>query len=517
MTKIYEEVKLDCKAKFPILYFQTSEEARLGRMLKRIADDLSRTLICWTSTEGLKDPKGETVGAPGTNDIGRMLDEVRKFPTPAIIFLKDPHRFLEDIRTNRRFRDLYHDLKGKKKTLVICSPVLKIPDELTQEITIVDFPLPDEDELGEILNEAIEGLREQAEDGDEVAQEILPGIEKQNTENRDNIIRAMLGLTGETAENIVSKCIAMHSLDISVILQEKQQAIRKSGLLEFYPAGMTVDVGGLDNLKKWLTLRQKTFGQEAIDYGLPAPKGVVLLGIPGTGKSLVAKKLASMWNLPLLRMDVGKLFGSLVGQSEENARKALALAESISPAILWVDEIEKAFSFGSGDNGTSQRVFATLLTWMQEKKKPCFLIATANDISGLPPELQRKGRFDEIFFLDLPNPQERAEIFKVHLKRFKYTNPENDFDISKLVSESETFVGAEIEQAIIDALYIAFDDNKRKIKTADLLFTLKKVVPQAKSQMEKIESLRTWLKEGRALPASATDNSGNKNKRKVEL
>jgi len=513
---IFDEIKLDCKAKFPILYIQTSEETRLGKILKKIADDLDRNLICWTSTDGLKTPNGEAVGAPGTTDISRMLDEVKKYPNPAIVFVKDPHKFLDEIRINRKFRDLYHELKGRKKTMVICSPVMKIPEELSQEITIVDFPFPEETELGLILDEAIGGLKETAEDGDEKAVEVLKIIEKQNKEHRDEIIRAMLGLTSETAENIVSKCIANHSLDINVILQEKQQAIRKSGLLEFYPTDRNlVEVGGLDNLKRWLKIRQKTFGQEAVDYGLPAPKGVVLVGLPGTGKSLVAKALASMWGLPLIRLDVGSLFGSLVGQSEERTRKALAMAESVSPAILWVDEVEKAFSFGSGDNGTSQRVFASILTWMQEKKKPCFLIATANNIAALPPELQRKGRFDEIFFLDLPNDKEREEIFKVHLKRFKYGL--KDFEFPILVKESDTMVGAEIEQSIIDAMYVAFDEGKRKIKTADIVATLKKIVPQSKSNGEQITALRNWLKEGRAISASASVEDETKNKRKVEL
>jgi hypothetical protein len=524
MTKsFYEDLSLFCKAKYSVLWAQTSEEVRLMKMLNRIAKDLGRQLIVWSCTDGLREFKididgvpipGDAIGGTGTNDIKRMLAEIEKHPNPAIFVLKDPHKSLENTVVNRMFRDIYHALKGKKKTIVICSPVLDIPAEMMQEVTIIDFPLPDETELGQILDDAVEGLKEQADEGDEKAKEVLAVIQKQVDEGRDDIIRAGMGLGSETFENIISKCIAMHSIDVQVILQEKQQAIRKGGLLDFFPADdKMVEIGGLDTLKMWLDLREKTFGQEAIDYGLPAPKGLILLGIPGTGKSLTAKSIASRWHLPLIRLDVGSLFGSLVGQSEERTRKALEMAESISPAILWIDEIEKAFSFGGGDNGTSMRVFASILTWMQEKKKPCFVVATANNVYALPPELQRKGRFDEIFFIDLPNDKERKEIFEVHLRKHKYAP--KDFDLNALVSASTDYVGAEIEQAVIDAMYIAFNDKKRKIKTADILVTLKKIVPQSRSMGEAISASREWLKEGRAISASAP--IAEKSRRNVEV
>ncbi|MDD1675893.1 MAG: AAA family ATPase, partial [Methanomicrobiales archaeon] len=235
-------------------------------------------------------------------------------------------------------------------------------------------------------------------------------------------------------------------------------------------------------------------------YGLPAPKGIALIGIPGTGKSLTAKMIAGLWRLPLLRLDVGSLFGSLVGESEERTRRALTLAETIAPCILWVDELEKAFSFGSGDSGTSQRVFASLLTWMQDKSAPCFVVATANNIAALPPELLRKGRFDEIFFLDLPNADERREILSVHLRKRNWIPAE--FDLDTLVQESEGYVGAEIEQTIIDAMYLAFNQELRKITTEDIRACLKQQVPLSRSQRETVEMLRRWLHEGRALSAS---------------
>jgi len=513
---LMEEVSVLCRAKYPCIWVPTSEEARLGRVLKHIAQDIRRDLLCWTYTEGLRNPAGEPIGGQGTNDPMKMLDEVKKYPNPAIIMLKDIHKFLQDPRVNRKFRDIYHILKGMRKTIIISSPVLDIPPEMMAEVTIIDFQLPEADELETILDDAIEGLREQAEE-DEKAREVLTIIEAQVKEHREAILNAAMGLTSETFENICAKCLALHNMDVNIIMEEKQQAIRKSGLLEFYPAQATMnDVGGLENLKMWLDLREKAFSPAAKAYGLPAPKGIIMVGIPGTGKSLTAKAIASRWQMPLLRMDVGSLFGSLVGQSEDRTRQALALAEGMSPCLLWVDEIEKAFSFGGGDNGTSQRVFASILTWMQEKKKPVFLIATANNIAALPPELQRKGRFDEIFFLDLPTAKERAAIIEVQLRKHAKMDTK-DFDMEKLVAASHEFVGAEIEQAIIDAMYVAFSDNGRKINTKDVLGTLNKVVPISKSQRETIDALRQWLNEGRAISASESEKESSKKARIIEV
>lgn len=518
MTLI-EDIEVCCRAKYPLLLVQTSEEARLGRILKKIAGDINRDLLCWTYTEGLKNPAGEPVGGQGTNDPMRMLEEVKKYPSPAIIMLKDVHQYLKDPRVNRKFRDVYHVLKSLKKTIVLCSPVIEIPPEMMAEVTIIDMQLPEYDELGIILDEAVEGLQEQAESGDEKAQAVWDIISPQVEKNREALLNAGLGLTSENFENITAKCLALHNMDVNTIIGEKKQAIRKSGLLEFYPAQTTMsDVGGLENLKNWLMLREKAFSPAAKEYGLPAPKGVILVGIPGTGKSLTAKAIAAAWKMPLLRMDVGSLFGSLIGQSETRTRQALDLAETMSPCILWVDEVEKAFTFGGGDNGTSQRVFASILTWMQEKKKPVFLIATANNIAALPPELQRKGRFDEIFFLDIPTARERKDIITVQLKKHARMAAK-DFDMEKLVAASSDFVGAEIEQSIIDAMYRAFSEKARKITTADIMETMSKVVPIIKSQKETIDELRKWLREGRAISASEVEikEQGARKARTVEV
>ena len=268
-------------------------------------------------------------------------------------------------------------------------------------------------------------------------------------------------------------------------------------------------VGGLGRLKEWLKLREPAFTQEARQYGLPEPKGLALIGIPGTGKSLSAKMIASLWQLPLIRMDMGAVFGGLVGQSEENIRRALTLAETISPCVLWIDEMEKALATGAGDSGTSLRVFGTLLTWMQDKKKPVFHVATANDVGRLPPELLRRGRFDEIFFLDLPNAEERKEIFAVHLR--KRGRRASAYDLTRLAVAAEGYDGAEIEQAIIDAMYVAFNDSgktRRDFTTDDILATLRRQVPMSQSQREVIAALRQWLQDGRAMSASYPDEVG---------
>jgi SpoVK/Ycf46/Vps4 family AAA+-type ATPase len=288
--------------------------------------------------------------------------------------------------------------------------------------------------------------------------------------------------------------------DIDLVTEEKKQIIRESEALEFYAVTETPsDVGGLGVLKDWLRLRERAFSQEARAYGLPAPKGIALIGIPGTGKSLTAKMIGGLWRLPLLRLDVGSLFGSLIGESEERARRALRLAETCAPCVVWIDELEKALAHGGMDSGTSTRVFGTILTWMQEKKASCFVVATANDISSLPPELLRKGRFDEIFFLDLPTLEERQEIFNVHLRKRKRLP--QDFDLVRLARDAEGYVGAEIEQAIIDAMYLGFNAG-REFTTEDIAATLKRQVPLSVSQRETIGALRNWLREGRAQSAS---------------
>ncbi|MFQ3650704.1 MAG: AAA family ATPase, partial [Gemmataceae bacterium] len=322
----------------------------------------------------------------------------------------------------------------------------------------------------------------------------------------EKILQAALGLSVAQAQRVFARAIVADGIlddaDIALVTEEKRQIIHESEALEFFPTTQTPeDVGGLQALKNWLRLRERAFTREAREYGLPAPRGIALIGIPGTGKSLVAKMIAGLWRLPLFRLDAGALFGSLVGESEERTRRALRLAEATAPSLLWIDEVEKALAHGGMDSGTSARVFASVLTWMQEKTAPVFVVATANDISRLPPELLRKGRFDEIFFLDLPAWSERCEILAVHLRK-RRRNPVQ-FDLEQLSSQSEGYVGAELEQAILDAMYVGFNEG-REFTTQDVSYALSKQVPLSVSQRETIEMLRMWLREGRAQSASLT-------------
>jgi SpoVK/Ycf46/Vps4 family AAA+-type ATPase len=317
-----------------------------------------------------------------------------------------------------------------------------------------------------------------------------------NPDLQREVAEAALGLTESEARQVFDKTsVRDKKFSIPTILQEKKHIIRKSGILEFYEAKVGMEsVGGLPNLKSWLAKREASFNQKARDFGLPSPKGILLLGVPGCGKSLAAKAISSGWQMPLLRLDVGKVFGSLVGSSEENMRRAIQTAEAVAPAIMWLDELEKGFSgtksSGSSDGGTTARVFATFLTWLQEKTSPVFVIATANDVSQLPPELLRKGRFDEIFFVDLPNRKERVDILRIHLQR-RNRDPEN-FDLGRLVEASAGYSGSELEEVIVTGLYNAFDEGggDTDITTEGLLAAMTEVIPFSQTMRERLSGMR---------------------------
>jgi len=323
-------------------------------------------------------------------------------------------------------------------------------------------------------------------------------------QGRERLVEAALGLTYVEAENVFAKSIVRNkTFDVPTILSENKHIIRKSGILEYYEAQESLDeIGGLETLKSWLQKRRGAFTSKARDFGLPLPKGILLIGVPGCGKSLTAKAVGAAWQMPLLRLDVGKIFGGLVGASEENIRKALKTAEAIAPAVLWLDEMEKGFS-GTGssnmsDGGTTSRVFGTFVTWMQEKTSPVFVIATANDVRSLPPELLRKGRFDEIFFVDLPSRDERKQVFEIHLKK-KRRDPAT-LDLGKIVEATPEFSGAEIEQAVVSALYDAFD-GETDLTTEGIVGSAREIVPLAVTMKEGIDGMREWART-RARPAS---------------
>ncbi len=483
------ELDVYLRARFTLLVAVTLEEERLLQKVKALCERTRRAGLAWDSAEGFSVLAGRSLSAPAARDPLTALEQIDKSEGETLFVLKDFHESWGNAQIKRKLRSVVQRLKFTKKTILITSPTRKIPDELKDEAVLIDFAPPAAAELEQVLDSLTN----------------TPGVKINLTSlGREKLVQAALGLTAAQASRVFAQAVvargALDDLSIDLVTEEKKQIIRESEALEFYPVNETIDnVGGLGVLKDWLRLRERAFGSQAREYGLPAPKGIALIGIPGTGKSLTAKMIGGLWRLPLLRLDVGALFGSLVGESEERARRALRLAETVAPCLVWIDEMEKGLAHGGMDSGTSTRVFGTILTWMQEKTAPCFVVATANDISSLPPELLRKGRFDEIFFLDLPTPAERREIFAVHLRKRKRLPV--DYDLPALADASEGYVGAEIEQAVIDAMYIGFNEN-REFTTQDILSALQRQVPLSVSQRETIGGLRTWLSEGRAQSAS---------------
>lgn len=494
-----QELQLLIKARYPLIYVVSWDERRIEELLRAIAAERRKRLFTWSVTEGVVaiDTLQPTPIDPAAISPLQALQYVDDSREAAIFVLKDFHRFLapdvvvdgrlEDVRIVRKLRDLARSLKKSEKTLIFLSPLLRLPPELEKEISVLDFSLPTLEELDEALERIIRSAGVRG-----MLQLNLSG------EERERVLKAAQGLTVSEAENVFAKSVvSRHSFDLDVIISEKKQLIRKSGILEYTePNEHLGHVGGLAELKRWLQKRQLAFSARARQFGLPEPRGLLLLGVPGGGKSLVAKATANLWQLPLLRLDMGKVFSQMVGSSEENIRSALRLAETVSPAVLWLDEIEKGLSgMGSSDRsdaGTAARVFSSFLIWLQEKTAPVFVIATSNNIHMLPPELLRKGRFDEIFFVDLPSQEEREEIFSIHLAK-RHREPA-EFDLARLAREAEGFSGAEIEQVLISALYDAFDDAERKLTEADLLNAIATTVPLSRTMREQVTALRNWAR-----------------------
>ena len=411
--------------------------------------------------------------------------------TPALFLLKDFNRFLTDISISRKLKNVSRILKLQPKTIVIIGSELNIPKELHDLITVLQFNLPQETEITQELTRLINSLNLK------IDQQLF-----------ESLTRACQGLSLERIRRVLSKIIATYKTidesSISVLLSEKKQIISQTEILEYWSVNEKIsNLGGLDNLKDWLKKRKTSFGIQASNYGLPTPRGLLLIGIQGTGKSLTAKAIANEWQLPLLKLDVGKLFGGIVGESESRLRQMIEVAETLSPCILWIDEIDKAFSYNEskGDSGTSNRVLATFISWLSEKTKPVFVVATANNVDLLPLEILRKGRFDEIFFLDLPQKEEREQIYKIHLQEFR-PNSWTLFDYPRLAQLSESFSGAEIRQSIIDGMYHAFYE-KREFTTDDICLALTELIPLAHLENNQTRKLQNWASSGRIRLASS--------------
>lgn len=496
-----QDIEILIRARYPLISIVSWEEERVLRLLDDIAARYDKIVMQWSINTGLARYRpgvgGLIEGKKGTKDPILALREIEVTRNePAIFVLRDFHRFMDEAPVIRGLRDLAHVLRDTYATVVLLGPVGKVPPELEKELTLVDFPLPGRRELEGLFARIVEEARDN------------PDLRIETSEQtRGPLLESAIGLTLTEAENVFAKILLRHGRltadEAPEVYQEKRQIVRKSGLLEYIDADDSIDsVGGLVHLKDWLRKRRRAFESHARRFGLPVPKGLLLLGVQGCGKSLTAKAVARFWQMPLLRLDMGKLFGGLVGSSEENARKAIRLAESLSPAILWIDEIDKGFSglqsSGMSDSGTTARVFGTLLTWLQEKTAPIFVIATANNVEQLPPELMRQGRFDEIFFIDLPDPLERAEVFRIHLD--KRRRDPAAYQLPVLAKASEGFSGAEIEQSIVAGLYDAFDSGQ-DLDQDLLLEALRRTRPLSRVMAEEIERRRIWA-QGRTRPAS---------------
>ena len=486
------------RARYPLIYLVSWEEQRLDGILQDVAQNHGKALLQWSITRGLRRVSGGRSMAISeqSRDPVEALGAVAKLTEPSLVVLKDFHPFLDSAPVVRAMRELAQDLKSTYTTVILLSPTLTIPVELEKEISVLDVPLPSFRDLYQLLKEIVTVVRK----GNKARVELTK-------DQAEQIIKAAQGLTLSEAENAFAKAIANDGVldkdDIRLVLEEKRQVIRKSGLLEFVPVEQELaHVGGLDELKGWLNGRTGAFSEPARKFGLPAPKGLLLLGVQGCGKSLTSKAIASVWSLPLLRLDLGRIFSSLIGSSEENLRRAIRVAESVSPAVLWIDEIEKGLAGSAGaavtDSGVSARVFGSLLTWLQEKTAPVFVVATANRIEALPPELLRKGRFDEIFFIDLPSSAERREIFRIHISRRK--RDPAAFDLDALSMASAGYSGSEIEQAVIAGLYYAFGEGT-ELRQAHVMKAVQEAFPLSSTMGEDIARLREWAK-NRTRPAS---------------
>ncbi|MCB0329178.1 MAG: AAA family ATPase [Bdellovibrionales bacterium] len=505
MEDFQAELDICLRARFTLLVAVTREEERLLKAMKGLCEKRSRPLYTWDSADGFKTLIDDTPAPGATLDPLAALSEIERAETNGVYVLLDFHDAGNHPTVKRKLRSLAQSLKYTKKSIIISSPYSQFPEELKDVAVTIDFPLPSERELSAVLDTMLK----------------TPGAKIEvSDKEREEIVRAARGLTASQAQRVFARAIVndgrLDRDDIQVVIDEKKAIIKESEALDYYPTNIGLEnVGGLEVLKEWLKLRTKAFSEEAKAYGIEDPKGVALIGIPGTGKSLSAKMIASMWMMPLLRLDIGAMFNQFYGQSEERTRRALKIAEAVAPCVLWIDEIEKGLGGGYGEGQTTQRVFGTILTWMQEKTSPCFVVATANDVALLPPELLRKGRFDEVFFLDLPTRAEREAIFKVHLKK-RRRDPEQ-FDTRQLAEDSAGYVGAEIEQAIVDAMVVGFNQG-REFTTNDIIETLKRQVPLSVAQKEKIGALQEWLDQGRAQPASRHEgDSGERERLKRQL
>ena len=496
MEAIYSKIKDMLKAYYPVLYLTSFEYDRTKQKIEGIINILKSEgrgvrLFNWNCVSGLRDLSSDKpLPVINKDDEGIVEpEEVLKYilndkdTSKDVFVLEDFNNYIEEENVKYYIRSIAERARHTNTHAIILSAVYKLPVELEKYVTVLNIPLPNRLDM----------------------EKTLGVVERQckinlSVEMRNRMVDAALGMTSMEAD--LAFCLAAVKDDFGqnapyTVSSEKEQIIKKSGILDYFPKNESLkDVGGMEVLKDWLFKRQKAYEKKARDFGLQEPKGLLLLGVPGCGKSLTAKSIASFWNMPLLRLDIGKVYQGLVGSSEDNIRKAIATAEAVAPCVLWIDEIEKGLSgvqsSGSTDGGVTSRIFSTILTWMQEKTSPVFVVATANNINLLPPELLRKGRFDEMFFVDLPSQQERENIFSIHLKK-KGQDP-SQYPMEMLGKKTEGFNGAEIEECIKEAMFAAYVEapDEPKLLSKHLMDAIAKTVPLSTTMKEQIAALRNW-------------------------
>jgi len=499
MRTVNEELNLLIKSKYPLVCFETVDEIYTIRQLQEIAEQLGLNFYQWSLTDGLRQGDNDS-SYYQTKEPVKMLrmvqfllkpreDEKLK---PSLFILKDFEKYLEDALVLRLFKDTINRIKGTRDTFVIVAAEYKLPKDIQSDSAHLIGGYPIEDEIKAVIKETAEELKR-------TNKKVELSL---SDEELNKITNALKGLSIQQIRNVINQCLLANNIldinDLSAIETYKKKVFDQKGLLEFCLTEDKNNIAGFDNLKRWLVERQNSFSPQKTT-SLPVPKGLLLMGVQGCGKSLAIKVIAREFNLPLYRLDLARLYSKYIGETENNLRTALMIAEKLCPVCLWIDEIEKGFAASSGDTdgGVSQRILGTFLTWMQERKTNCFIAATANDIYRLPPEFLRKGRFDEIFFVDLPDAESRERILKIHLKK-RGLKPE-DFDLKKIVDVTVGFSGAEIEQAIIAALYRA-STEKEVISTKHIIEQIKSTKPLSVLKKEEISALRVWARE-RTIPA----------------
>jgi len=463
-----------------LVAFETFEEERALQVLERVAKSSSWKLVPWSVGRGLGD-SGQC-----SSSLDQGLEAMAAFAEPALFVLLDAHRHLGDPLAVRRLRDLLPTLSERRQAVVLVAPVIDLPMELVREAGRVELPLPNAHDLTKLFRHLLERSSEEASDPEQL----------------DDAVRGAQGLTsGEAVRVFRRACRTADGLNadaVAEIVRDKRRALRRTPALAFHESVTGLEeVGGLGELKRWLGERRRAFTEQARQFGLPVPRGLLLLGVQGCGKSLCAKAVAQEWHFPLLRLDLASAFASPDQSPELAMREGTQIAESVAPAVLWIDEIEKGFAASAADPSAS-RVFGSFLTWLSEKESPVFVVATANDVSQLPPELLRRGRFDDLFFVDLPSLAERTEILAIHLR--KRGRDPTHYRIGEHAEEAERLTGAELEQAVTAALYMAFAEN-RELEDDDISNALNETVPIYDTYEERIKELRDWARH-RARPAS---------------